>query len=921
MRSILPFLALFIITTAQAEKPAMITRTFKVPPDFLSCETPSNETPVSPADPFGSPPVTVPENQPPHRKTAREVLETVGIEFPKGAGAAFNPSTGLLTVTNTQSNLDVIGAYMKVLQEKVPVNVACTLTVIEGPGELIRQANAEASRTSNATTALTKLLEQAKKADSGVRIVGDAFLETKSGTRATTEASIEYAQVTGFGLDAKSRASVTHETRSLGLRFEFEPNVDADQGLIDLTLAVTLDANPPVQRQINAHDPLSGNTAEFPVIDIHGIQVTTAATMTAGTSKLLTVAKPVGALAEEADVLWAAFLTATMRRVETIPTTQPKAAAPPSLPKGMTFAALSAPEGLFDSVLIQYVIASNSNLPQRLTLREWLVKSGVPFPPGASVEHLDGMLRVIHTPDGIATIASIVDELLNKHSMTVAITAHTIEAPASLLRELQRQTLAAADDSSMLAALEAASGRGEARFINSSFFEDKSGNRTSHYAACEHRYIKGFGTDAQGHPDLSFETRNAGTTWEIEPTIRPDGRTVDVVLSHELHSAPPTTRRDHFRDPGSQKPFEAPVTDFHVLKTMTSISLDKGSTKLISLSRPIGRESIGTLWATFLKCDVVPQVSKARPWFPTNEAGEPILPDPKAWNIKIFKVPPDFLSIGGGDGNTPPADPFAAGSVSQAGDKPIARKTAKQILEAQGITFPDGATAVFNPSSSTLLVKNTNENLDLVEAYTEWHCRSRPRTVAFILHVLQGPGPLLRRLTAQAANKSNHRTELDELLAAAKAGTVRHLNTTRLETKAGTRATSEQMTEHIAITEVDVDDKGVPSFALEMRPVGLRLEAEPTVGPDGATVELSLASEFHTAPPFEHREHVIDTQGRRLEFPLTDYHVARVTTGIIILDGTASLLSLYKPVGTPEFEKEDVLQVIFITCDILSVGE
>lgn len=935
------FLLLFALssgTVAQTAKPEIATRTFKVPPGFLSSEmsTPSLDAPQAPDDPFVAKPTPAnepsdpfgapqsepsSENSPPHRKTARETLEAVGIEFPKDANAVLNPLTGLLTVTNTPSNLDVVEGYMKMLWEGAPVNIACTLTIIEGPGDLIREANAEASGSGNANAPLKRLLEQAKNPGSGIRIVGDAFLETQSGTRATTDAAYEYAQLTNFQLDAKSHASVTHETPVIGLRLEFEPYGRANQELIDLTLSLTLFASPPPQRQLNVSDPLSGNAAEFPVTDIQGVRLTTAATMAAGSAKLLTVAKPVGVLDEKADVLWAAFLTATLRRVETIPTKQPETEAPPSLPKGMAFAALPAPEGLFDDVLLNHTVILDSNLPRRLTVKEWLVKSGVPFPTGASVEHRDGALRVTHTTDGIATIATILDELLNKRSKTVAITTHTIEAPASLLRQLQRQTLAAADDSAMFAALETAAGRGEARFVNSSFFEDKSGNRSSHYAACEHRYLKDLGTDERGHPDLSFDTRPVGATFEIEPTILPDGRTVDVSFSHELHSEPATTRRDHFRDPGSQKPFDVPVTDFHVLKTMTTVSLDKGSTKLISMTSPVGRESSGKLWATFMKCDVVPQVSKLRPWFPTNEAGDPVLPDPKAWNTKIFRVPPDFLSIDGGDGGSPPADPFGAGNTDQADSKRTIRKTAKQILEAQGITFPEDATAVFNPASSTLLVKNTNENLDLVEAFTEWHCRPRPRTVALILHVLQGPGPQLRRLTAQAANKSNHRAELDALLAAVKAGTVQHLNTTRLETKSGTRATSEQMTEHFAATEVDVDDKGVRSFGLEMRPVGLRLEAEPTVGSDGATVELSLTSEFHTAPPFEHREHVIDTQGRRLEFPLTDYHVAHMVTSTTMPDGTARLLLLYKPTGKPEFEKEDILHAMFITCDILRPWE
>jgi hypothetical protein len=307
------------------------------------------------------------------------------------------------------------------------------------------------------------------------------------------------------------------------------------------------------------------------------------------------------------------------------------------------------------------------------------------------------------------------------------------------------------------------------------------------------------------------------------------------------------------------------------------------------------------LWATLLKCDVVSQVAK------TNRSKLETLKhkfnDSETMETRSYRVSSDLLARASEDVHGP-------GTAPQA-----------NILEAKDIPFPEGASSSFNPATSTLVMRNTPKNLAMFEAWLQDLKHASPSTAAFTTHVLQGPGPLLRRLATQAANKSHHRAELDELLAAVKAGTVQHLNTSRIETKSGTRATAEQGTQHSALTEVSVNDKGEPFFGQETRQVGLRVELEPTVGADGVTVELSLAPEFHTAPPFEHREHVIDTQGLRLEFPLTDYHTAKVVTGLTMPDGTVRLLSLHKPTGKPEFETEDILQAIFITCDILRVGE
>ena len=91
---------------------------------------------------------------------------------------------------------------------------------------------------------------------------------------------------------------------------------------------------------------------------------------------------------------------------------------------------------------------------------------------------------------------------------------------------------------------------------------------------------------------------------------------------------------------------------------------------------------------------------------------------------RIYKVPPDFesMSSGGGDAaaTAAPADPFAAGGGAAATSTGLTkRQSALEILKGQGILFPDGATAVFNKVTSQLIVKNTQPNLDLVEAFVD----------------------------------------------------------------------------------------------------------------------------------------------------------------------------------------------------------
>ncbi len=75
----------------------------------------------------------------------------------------------------------------------------------------------------------------------------------------------------------------------------------------------------------------------------------------------------------------------------------------------------------------------------------------------------------------------------------------------------------------------------------------------------------------------------------------------------------------------------------------------------------------------------------------------------------VYVVPPTFLS----NEKAPVNDPFR--NLRPAPP----RKTAKEILTNAGITFGVGASAVYNPATSQLIVRNTQDQMGLVEAYIE----------------------------------------------------------------------------------------------------------------------------------------------------------------------------------------------------------
>ncbi|MFC5454850.1 hypothetical protein [Prosthecobacter fluviatilis] len=873
------------------------TRTFKVPPDFLSNRDLSYNSKAAPFDPFTSADFKADSSLMPI--TARQTLESAGVHFSKGTSASFNCLTGHLTVTNTQPNLDLVEGFIDAIHREAPVNIALTVTVIEGPGELIRQA-ATAAKSTTAFKELSNLLAQAQKPGSNVRVISDAFLEAQSGVRSIVATVHEHTPAHVSPLGAGIIAlSAPPKPRKNGLQLSIEPSTCEDRSTIKAAINLTLStpASAP-QKVASESTPGADHTPEVPLTDIPVIHLGADAVIKDGDTSLLCVTSPLGMPQEKADTLCAVFLTAKLRTVEALPPPQPQPAPNASMPSGMKFTALDAPAGLFDEFLPATPPTS---------LKNWLTEKGITFPEGSSIEQRGDQLWIVNTPDNISCISSLIDQLLRHPSKNIACTLHTLEAPAPFLRDLAHHTLASADDSAMFAAIEAAAARGEASFIDSAFLPIRSGSFATRQSAREQSSVINTESKPQQPRHLSFDRRMVGSMLDITADIGADSKTLHVTYEHELH-------------PASQHSSGTPAAGFHFHKTSTTSSLTSGSIKLISLTPPPGREQSGKLWATFLKCDVVPiLIKQPKLSSPQSLASSS---QPEKMIVKYFTLE-DVLSASlGSPAHTNGTDPSSPPSPSKEGITLVLttaesrEKNLQQTFESYGASFPPGSYVRMLEQFRGFIVRNTPANLAKIS-----FGKPTPGSAVITAHIFQAPGSLLRQLAAQAARKSDHRAELDQLLATVKDGEATHLVTARFEALSGTFSTLKQGVEHTTLTGAFLTKDEAPEIVSDHRNVGFKIELTPTIAADGKWSELTIASEFDTTVPFEHRARTFDLQNRPLEFPLTDYFTSRLRTEISLPSGTARLLSLYKPTGKAEFEKEDILQAIFITCDILRLED
>ncbi len=128
---------------------------------------------------------------------------------------------------------------------------------------------------------------------------------------------------------------------------------------------------------------------------------------------------------------------------------------------------------------------------------------------------------------------------------------------------------------------------------------------------------------------------------------------------------------------------------------------------------------------------------------------------------RTFRVPPGFLTKAGSasaEAGTE-TDPFAGGTdAAQPSGLRISRMSAKDWLVQNGVPFPEGTSANYSAGTNQLMVRNTEENLDLVQTAVESTTDSTQRQV------------MIKVVLLKAEQKHLMELGYDWLLAAAKVG-------------------------------------------------------------------------------------------------------------------------------------------------------
>jgi len=233
----------------------------------------------------------------------------------------------------------------------------------------------------------------------------------------------------------------------------------------------------------------------------------------------------------------------------------------------------------------------------------------------------------------------------------------------------------------------------------------------------------------------------------------------------------------------------------------------------------------------------------------------------------------------------------------------------QQFLFKAGLPLPEGSLVVADPGRSTLVVRTTAEMHNEILRLAQDRCNRVAVSLMIQLHLVEADGSLVREMLHKSIEQNDHAALLNELRSSAKATDI---DTLHIVTRSGMRVKASSVTEFSQSTGYISDKPGRSESEKESWPYGTTFYADPVLGPDGKTVDINFTIKHDYAPPVERWETIAWNGPEKLQALMVDTFQAKYSSVISMLAGTTRLVSVWKPEGTRDVERENKLQAAFL---------
>ncbi|RBP35323.1 hypothetical protein DES53_12319 [Roseimicrobium gellanilyticum] len=237
---------------------------------------------------------------------------------------------------------------------------------------------------------------------------------------------------------------------------------------------------------------------------------------------------------------------------------------------------------------------------------------------------------------------------------------------------------------------------------------------------------------------------------------------------------------------------------------------------------------------------------------------------------------------------------------------------AKRLLSEAGLALPAGTALLWDADTGTLAVRSTQEALEWLNVLGGESRNRVEKNVNSTLRVVQADGSVMREIARETTTKLDHTPawkRLEKLIAEDKAVSIQTL---KLQTRNGMRSKVEIGSRDDRIESVVLEEGGIVKVNQGEGLVGTSLETDQVLfaGDDHVDVNLSMRHCF--AESVTHEVPVGRVLSRDIVLPTTDDHYAQISTSFSVLDGSQTLLGVWKLTAPEDLARQDILQAAFL---------
>ncbi len=871
---LLPGLLLTSILSAaeKAEAEPLRTEVYRLPiaslMEFSFClPLPSEKPPNLPVDPFA-----VRQERPESEiwPTMQQRMERDGIEFPQGGYALLDWDHRALIVRTSEGGHQIVSFWLENLINQQPVSVHLQTHSLELPATRLPALLSAMRDPKQAATTLRELLTEATQRDSSVQLSQCSLVEVKSGQRSKLESALTARHTQELTLNDQGVVQVVSAERPIGWTIECDAVISSNANFLDLTFARTLTSPPltPLEpRQL-------GPSYSWPQQDINSQTINTCLTLESG----LPVLAGHESLRDDPGRIHAFFLTAHSLRIQPDLPPLPANFNPNAAPQEQITRTFTLPTPWPQTISFPW--------GEKITPESQLRENGVELPVASVVQPLkNNRLRVTTTREAMTLVEEWVRSEYASFPNNLTFALEVFQVPVAAALPLLEKAPASSNHHPLLAHLRTLAAKKQAQRTGYARLEAKSGQRSVIETALQRQRLEKIAWHPGMKPELETQWTNGGLRVEIDPVLGGDGTTIDVACKLQRRTGPPIQRLDDHQHPALDSAFRLPY-DSQPGQTLTSNhTLLDGDTRLIAVWNPVSSE--GALQAeelelVFLSAIANTLLPKPHPPLPdldeeTRSVVSKLTSGPNAMEARAFQVPPDFLN-------------------SYSSSKKL--KTAKAILEENGIEFPEGSLVVYRPGTQQLIVRNLPKWLDQIEAFC-FFCYFYPRTLHCDTHLFELAASDLFALEKKHPTHPDASALLDALFQNVETGAARLVHSFSLLAKSGIRSLSENVLETPVFNRLKITPQGHPQPSHDGLFAGTRFEIDPVLGADGQTLDLTFSLE-HPLSPAQTRLVDLAAPGQApLTVPLTDHGQAKVQSSLTLIAGRARVLAIWRPADAP----------------------